>query len=390
MHASKTKTGKSACQKRGMDKHTYDGIATMLGAIVGAGVLGLPFIIAQAGIIPGILLLVGLGIALLLMNLMVGEVVLRTEGAHQLAGYARAYCGRTGFWLMTASMVIGVYGALTAYLIGMGDSLSLLFGGSRLFWVFLSFCIMALVLIQRLKAIEGYERVASTIKIALMASVTVVAFASADFSAARIALPTLSWTAPFGIILFAYLGTAAIPEVREGLGKGTRKLRSILLWSSILPIGLYLLFVLATLGVSGAATSEIATVGLGQALGSRAVLLLNLFALFALSSAFVALGEALKKSYEEDFGWLSINAWTLTVLVPMLLVLVGTQSFVAVLGFTGALAAGLDGIVICWMYAVARKKGTRKPEYSLRLPPAALWILGLLFVLAIAWALTNF
>jgi tyrosine-specific transport protein len=373
-----------------MDTRTYDSIATMLGAIIGAGVLGIPFVIAKAGIVPGVCILLVLGVALLILNLMLGEVVLRTKGDHQLSGYAEIYCGSWGRWVMTASMVVGVYGALTAYTVAMGDILAWLFGGRPIVWMVLAFVVMALVLAQRLRAIEGYERFVSTGKVLLLIVVAIVAFASQKFSYANLAIPTMSWTSSFGVILFALLGTAAIPSVREGLAGQYAKLHKVLVWSGVIPIVLYLVFAVAVLGVTGSATTEISTTGLGIALGPWAVVLMSVFALLAMASAYVALGEALKKTYEEDFGWLSITAWAATVTLPILLVLLGARSFITVLGITGAVAAGFDGIVICWMYVTAKKKGTRKPEYVIRVPKPVILLLALIFILALVWALTQF
>ena len=372
-----------------MDIRTYDGIATMLGAIIGAGVLGIPYVIAKAGIVPGVLMLLVLGIALLFMNLMLGEVVLRTKGDHQLAGYADIYCGPWGGRLMTISMVVGIYGALTAYIVAMGDILAQLVGGQPLVWMLLVFVIMALVLAQKLGAIEGYERVMSTVKVLLLVLVAVVAFAAPAFKAGNLSIPTVSWTLPFGVILFSLLGTAAIPSVREGLKGKFGNLHKVLIWSGIIPIVLYLLFTVAVIGVTGTSTTEIATQGLGAALGPMAIILLGVFALFAMASAFVALGEALKKSYEEDFGWLSITAWAATIALPIVLVVLGARSFISVLGITGALAGGLDGIVICWMYVKAKKTRSRKPEYTINVPTPVVWLLGVIFVLALVWAVAQ-
>ena len=73
------------------NKHFYAAIATLVGTIIGAGVLGIPYVISQAGFITGLVNLVILGVAVLLLYLFVGEVVLRTRGNHQLTGYAEIY-----------------------------------------------------------------------------------------------------------------------------------------------------------------------------------------------------------------------------------------------------------------------------------------------------------
>ena len=72
--------------------------------------------------------------ALLLVNLMAGEIVLRTKKQHQLTGYAEKYLGKWGKRLMMFSMAFSIYGALTAYLIGEGEVLKAIFRWGDPLW----------------------------------------------------------------------------------------------------------------------------------------------------------------------------------------------------------------------------------------------------------------
>ncbi len=75
--------------------------STLVGTIVGAGILGIPYVISKAGLWYGFLIILFLGLAFLLLNLFGGEVVLRTKKQFQLTGYAGKYLGPTGKRLMT-------------------------------------------------------------------------------------------------------------------------------------------------------------------------------------------------------------------------------------------------------------------------------------------------
>ena len=369
-----------------MDIKTWDGITTLLGAVMGAGVLGIPFVVAKAGIIPGIVTILVLGIAVLILNLMVGEIALRTPGNHQLAGYMDLYLGKTGKFLMMLSLVIGIYGALIAYIIGLGETLPALLPGSPALWMFLAFVVLSALLSRRLKVIELAERFLSSGKIVAIAIVIVVAFVLGKFSTANLT-PTTSWTLPFGVILFSLLGTAVIPDVREELKGSLTKLKPVLVWSSIIAIVIYMLFAISVVGVTGAGTTEIATLALGEHLGMAGLLLLNIFAILAMASAFLALGEALKKMFEEDYGWKPWPALFATVLIPAAVVLSGARSFIGVIGLTGAIAGGIDGVLIVLAYRKAVEKGKRRPEYSLHLPTILHWLVFAVFVFALLWAI---
>src|SRR3989338_2637874 len=100
-----------------MPKHLLDAVSTLIGFTIGAGILGIPFVVAKAGFLTGLLNILVLGILILILNLYLGEVTLRTKGIHQLTGYARIYLGKIVNFLMTSSFIIFSYGALAAYII---------------------------------------------------------------------------------------------------------------------------------------------------------------------------------------------------------------------------------------------------------------------------------
>src|SRR3989344_747259 len=105
-----------------------EAVATLVGTIIGAGVLAIPYSMKKAGFLTGLLNLAILSIVVLFLFLFVGEIVLRTKGNHQLTGYAEKYLGKKGKLFLMFAMVFGTYGALVAYTIGVGRSLVSLFG----------------------------------------------------------------------------------------------------------------------------------------------------------------------------------------------------------------------------------------------------------------------
>jgi amino acid permease len=135
----------------------WEAIATLVGTIIGAGILGIPYVIAKAGFWTGIFDIVLLGIVVLVIYLYLGEVVLRTEGFHQLPGYAEKYLGKIGKRLMVFSMVFGNYGALIAYIIGVGLALAAIFGGNSLTYSLIFFVIAAIIIFKGLKAVGKSE-----------------------------------------------------------------------------------------------------------------------------------------------------------------------------------------------------------------------------------------
>ena len=69
---------------------------TLTGTIVGAGILGLPYVFSRSGFFIGFFWLILLGLIMLFVNLCLGEISLRTKKIHQLPGYAEKYLGKKG------------------------------------------------------------------------------------------------------------------------------------------------------------------------------------------------------------------------------------------------------------------------------------------------------
>ena len=82
-------------------------IATLVGTIIGAGILGIPFVVSKAGFLTALPLIVLIGLIFVVVNLCLGEITLRTKGVHQLTGYMEKYLGKSGKFLMMLSMIFG-------------------------------------------------------------------------------------------------------------------------------------------------------------------------------------------------------------------------------------------------------------------------------------------
>ena len=68
--------------------------------------------------------------------------------------------------------------------------------------------------------------------------------------------------------------------------------------------------------------------------------------------------------------------------------LLGVKSFIKVIGVTGALAGGLAGILVAFMWRAAKKKGQRKPEFAVRFPGAS-YLLIAVFSLGVVYTILN-
>ncbi len=326
----------------------------------------------------------------MLINLLLGETILRTSGSHQLTGYVGKYLGTKGKALMTLTMVAGIYGALIAYVIGTGAAIhAMLPGISPIAGSIAQFAIASAIVYLGLKAVEKSEFLLSALTMITIGTIIIVSFTSEKFSISNFTQPSIpNLFLPYGVVLFAFLGAVAIPEMKEEIGRNRKLLRKALIAGGLIPIDLYSLFAVAVVGMAGDGTKQIATITLGEKIGSFMVIYANLFAVLAMSTSFIALGLALKEMYCYDYNLGNKKAWALTCLPPLLAFLIGIKSFIGVIGIAGALSGGIEGILIVLMHEKSQKKTRLKPEYKIRSRLLAKVLISI-FALALAYVIIK-
>ena len=345
-------------------KTLWIAIATLVGTIIGAGILGLPYVIAQAGFWTGIIDIVVLGSIVLLLYLYLGEIVLRTKGLHQLPGYAEKYLGSIGKKLMVFAMLFGNYGALIAYIIGVGAAVAAIAGGSPLTYSLIFFAVVAFIIFIGLKAVGESELLMLPLIIGIIVFILAASLGhinTVNFTS----FETTKLLIPYGVILFAFLGASAIPVLREQLIRNEKHMKKAIVIGVLIPIISYLIFAIAVVGVTGLSTTEVATIGLGVIIGKYMVLIGNFLAIITMTTSFLALGLALKETYNYDYKINKNLAWALTVFTPLIIALSGLTSFIKAIGISGVIAGGTEGVIIVLMAMKAKKLGNRKPEYKI-------------------------
>ncbi len=352
-----------------MQKEEFNAFATLVGTVVGAGILGAPYIIAKAGFLTGLLAIILTGFAAMLMHLYLGEIVLRTKGKHQLTGYAQKYLGQKGKYFMTLSMAIGIYGALIIYMIGVSNIASVMIGMNKLAAMALFFIVVSIPIYKGIKAVEKSEAYFAFIPIIIILIIFAVlspkisAINYMNFNGSSIFLP-------FGVLLFAFLGTAAIPEMNEEL-KNKKKIKEVILAGFIFIAIIYALFAFSIVGAVPLSEFEkfppnerIATIVLGSVVGKSLFILANLFAISAMTTSFLALGLALKEMYQYDYRLKNWISWALTCIIPFIIALGNFADFMTYMGVAGTLSGGIEAVLIVFMLKNAKAQGNRRPEYS--------------------------
>jgi len=380
----KSVEGNSSKQKPETSKSAlFSATSIISGTAIGAGILGLPYVISKVGLIFGIAEIIILGLLMLLINLYVGEISVRTKGDHQLTGYAKIYLGKKGKNLMMISMILSLYAALIAYILAEGELLSYVFFGSlkysflgSLFFWF----IMLILLTCGIKTMGKGENI-GLVAIILLVGLILIFFLPQSkpenfiLNSGNGLLFNLFF--PYGLILFALTSFSALPSVEQRLHGKERLMKKVIIFGAIIPIIVYLLFTISVIGFKGMNVPEIGVLGLGR--------IPSLFGVFTIFTAFFSLAYALRNMYELDFKIKKINAWLLTILIPLIIFWIvyyfKMASFVKILGISGSITIALIGAMILLINRIAKIKGNRKPEYSIKINWFIIILLIIFFVL---------
>jgi len=369
-----------------MRKNFLFALSVLIGTIVGAGVFGIPYVIAKSGIVPGFFYFFILGGAVLLIHLFFGEIVLRTKGKQRLIGYSQKYLGKWGKLLITIAVILGVTGALLAYLILAGDFLEILFSPytnltsfnfSLIFGVILSYFIF-----RGIKLIAPTELFTNLLFFLVIFIIFSLCLPKINFSNLPLFnLPNIFL--PYGIILFSLIGWSAIPEIVEILKTAEEKksLKKIIILGTIIVIVFYILFTAGIIGITGGKTSTDALSGLIPLLGGKIIFLGALAGLITLADSFLILGLYLRNTFIYDLKISKNSAFLIACGLPIILFLIGFRSFIGTIGFVGTVLGVIEGIIIVLIFKKAKTMSDRQPEYSLKIPSILLYFLIAIFIL---------
>ena len=353
-------------------------IATLSGTIIGVGLFALPYVTLKVGfwVILGYFLV--LGALVILIHSFFGELALKTPDFKRLPGFAKFHLGNWGERIALISTILGIFGAILAYLIVGGEFLtellSPILGGNSLIYTLFYFIVGAALIFFGIKAIAKVEFWG----LVLFFLVLFLIFLKGKylinienlFLIRNWELEIRNLFLPYGIILFSLWGAALIPEVEEMLGVEKRLIRKIIPIAILIPIFVYLFFIYLILGITGPQTTESALTGLRNFLGDGIVSLGLCFGVMATFTSFIALGLTLRKVFWYDLKIEKNLAWVITCFLPLFFFLIGVKNFIPVISVVGGVMLGIDGILILLMYRKIR------PERKFLVYPLFLILFG--------------
>ena len=186
---------------------------------------------------------------------------------------------------------------------------------------------------------------------------------------------------PYGVVLFAFAGILAIPEVRELIKMDGRQYKKAIILGTLIPMAVYILFTVLVVGISGTGTSHEALAGLSGILSSGAIRIGAVFGILALATSYLVLGLNLKHTFEYDWKTKKVFAGAMVTVVPILLFIGGIEQFIEIISFSGAVFGAIFAVLIILIYKKTLTHGDKEPGYTLSVPKLLLWGLVGLFAL---------
>ncbi len=375
------------------NKDFFYAVSTLIGTAIGAGTFGLPYVVARSGFLSGIFLLIFLGIIVLLINLIYGEITLRTEKKHRLVGYSEKYLGKNGKRVALLSSLFTLYGSILAYIIISGQFLNSLFnnyfGGNEFTYSLISFVFVSVGIYFGLRVIKRMELLMTIFLLAVMGMIFLKGLPFVK-PANLLSLNLSQSFLPFGAILFSLGAMSAIPEIEHILKKDQKRVKKAIIIGNLIPEILYIIFILVIVGVSGAATSKEALSGFSLAVGDGVVTIGFTFGILAIITSFLMIGVNIKEMFMYDYGIGKKLSWLITCFVPLIIFILGIRDFIEVINFVGGVAGGLTGILVILIYLKIRsnpKLSDLKPAYQINVPKIVLALMVLVFILGIVYQL---
>ncbi|MCL4400363.1 MAG: hypothetical protein M1348_00125 [Candidatus Parvarchaeota archaeon] len=339
-----------------MDSHYLAAVGTVVGTVIGAGILALPYAISQAGFLIGAGLIFLIGVSSILITMYTGELSFRLKKIHQLPALISDYAGHRFRAMTLVLQVLIIDGAILAYLIAMGISMNLLLGLPYILSILIVFLLAAPVIYKGYIAVERAETALSMVKLALIVAVSLLVVFPLHIGN-LFTMKVNNSLQPFGVILFALMAYTVVPEVREELHNNPKHFNRVIIISMLISMAVYLLFAAAFMGAFGSNVSIIATNSLASGQYS---IIFYLLTIFLVITPYISLSLVVVDAFNYDFKLRRGYSFWLSVLIPLGLAIIGFNFERVLEAIGGVLLPVLSLLILYAVYQERRRFGNSR------------------------------
>lgn len=361
-------------------------VALIVGTQIGAGILGLPHVVAPLGPFWGSVVLFLGAVLMASTAVMLVEALYLTNPRYHYFDLAEHYLGRLGF-LLVLFVVFSSYFALIAYVVGLGDVLHAVathYGFPDLGaagWAVLSWALLSLVVFAGLRVSSAAEGSLTLFIVLIILTIVLWALPHISFPPVQ-HLDFRAFTVAFNVGVFAYFAHVIVPEIIQSSRKLEKTVGAIITAFG-LSFVLYTGFALAVAGVLHGNVPEIGTLGLVNVVDPGLAVLALVLPLLTIVTSYIGVGIALVDMLNEIIRNRTVS-WFLAVVPPLLVALSGSAGFISSLsiGAIGIILAG--GILPAVLFIMARNERRR---HVLPIPTWYAWLSATIFSLILVYSL---
>lgn len=364
----------------------------IMGAGVGGGVMAVPFLAAQTGLITFVPIVLA-GYALnLLLNLMLTEVLFRDGRDLQIVELIRTYVfrgkiGEVAAWIFFTVLGISFIASLTAYVSGAGLVISDFTGISLIIARLSVYGLSAAIVFFGLKSVGRTEKISLFVMLLFIALIVAGTAGSWSFSDETVRVPSGRWKehlALYGVVLYSLNSAFAVPQAVKGLGRNSSQTIRAIVTGTSLNAALVIIVTLVAIGVSRPVTA-VAVVGIGLATNQFISIAGSLFVVFAMLTTYWSVSLALSDIVSQRFGIGARTSWLIATAPTLVLILFGLFEFVEYLQIAGGIVALILIYVTVPMYRRARREGAiQNPGWGLgrfgSIPVLCVFLIGMILM----------
>jgi amino acid permease len=327
-------------------KNFFKGAALVAASTFGAGIFALPYVFKEAGWIIGIFYLAVFSCFIVAAHILYWKVLVRFGEKKRILGLARDYLGNIGYFFGVLGVATGLILTLAAYLILGSIFLAAVlpvFGSATFFVFWLAVSFPLLFGDKRASAIEFFGITATSLIIAFIFFSALPS--SGFFSATPANLKNIFL--PFGAILFALAGWTSIERVYDwfrGTNVSPAKISVSIGGGTALIALLYVMFVFGIFGSASVITPDTISGVSGWPVWKS--LLLGILGLVAIWTSHLPISLEAKNVIEHDLHWSPAASRAVVFFLPVILVILGLNSFLRIISVVGGVFIGLQYLLI--------------------------------------------
>ncbi len=321
---------------------------SLIGTIIGAGIFGLPAVFSATGILGGTILFILILFVSLLLNQLYIDIIYSIHGAYRLPGYIRIIFGRKLYYVSLFNMIVKTSGTLLAYVVLGGTFFYILGTGLGInyplwVWVILFWGIGSLVVFYGIKAVSAFQGELTWFLIGFMLFTALVLFPFINWQTS-FTINFNSFLGTIGVVFFAVTAMTVLPDLKDIAGRDQRKMR---LGSTIAILTAGFLSWLFGVIIASVYPHVKGVSDIQLAFPSIFWWLIPMVGLLAVSTSFLTFTQALKNLLSIDLKMKPVQAWIVSVVIPMILFAFVSQDFSKIIGFVGGVLTAFNGVLVC-------------------------------------------